>query len=406
MNEWHEYRIKDVARKVGSGTTPSSNVERFYNSDDYHWINTGDFNNSVVFKGKQMISQQAINEIKALRFYPIDTVLVAMYGASIGKVGILKVEATVNQACCAIIPNTTKVIPYFLFYLFINNKEELLKRSFGGTQPNVSQAIVSNLIFKYPSLDVQQRIVSYLDAETAKIDHAIELLKKKREAYTRLKASVINRVVTRGLNPNVKLKDSGVEWIGRIPEGWKLIPLKGNISIQKGKTPTELDFEGSGFPYLTMDYLRNRTDRNVMYPVNSEGLISIDANELLVLWDGANAGEFILSKQGYLGSTMAVINVNSRIYYKGFFYYLLKSIEPTSKYFSNGTTIPHFDSGFFYGRFYPAPSIKEQHAIASYLDTRCARIDKAAAIVDKQIDAYTRLKKSLINEVVTGKRRV
>ena len=144
MNEWKEYRIKDIA-SIGSGTTPSSNVERFYDPEEYHWINTGDFNDSEVFGGKQMISKAAISEIPTLRFYPKDTVLVAMYGASIGKVGMLKVEATVNQACCAIIPNKKKVLPYFLFYAFIDYKESLISKSFGGTQPNVSQKIISNL---------------------------------------------------------------------------------------------------------------------------------------------------------------------------------------------------------------------------------------------------------------------
>lgn len=405
MSERVYKQIKRVAL-ISTGTTPPTNIDDYYTSEDVDWYTPSDFSYETIstMPAEKKISNRFFSE-SAHNLYNSDSVAIVGIGATVGKVGFINHAFYANQQI-NILSFNREVLPKYAAYYLFTERDRITSTTPSVTLPILNQTRLGNLWINYPSLDVQQRIVSYLDAETAKIDHAIELLKKKRGAYTRLKASVINRVVTRGLNPNVKLKDSGVEWIGRIPEGWKLIPLKGNISIQKGKTPTELDFEGSGFPYLTMDYLRNRTDRNVMYPVNSEGLISIDANELLVLWDGANAGEFILSKQGYLGSTMAVINVNSRIYYKGFFYYLLKSIEPTSKYFSNGTTIPHFDSGFFYGRFYPAPSIKEQHAIASYLDTRCARIDKAAAIVDKQIDAYTRLKKSLINEVVTGKRRV
>jgi len=244
MNEWSEYRLKDVAKNIGSGTTPSSKTDRYYNSDDYYWINTGDFNNTEIYTCKQMISQSAIDEYSGLHFYPIDTVLIAMYGASIGKVGILKVKATVNQACCAIIPKWNMVNPYFLFYLLINNKEELLKRSFGGTQPNVSQGIISNLVLSFPHLPVQQRIVSYLDDKTAKIDRAASLLQKKRDAYTRLKSSIINRAVTRGLNPNVKIKDSGVDWIGMIPENWEVKRIKEIGNLQLGKMLTEKPKEG------------------------------------------------------------------------------------------------------------------------------------------------------------------
>lgn len=193
---WKVKRIKDIANNIGSGTTPSRNVIRYYDSEDYLWINTGDFNNSEVYNGNQMISQAAIDEIKTLRFYPINTILVAMYGASIGKVGILKSVATVNQACCAIMSNKKEALPYYLFYLLINNKDYLLAKSFGGTQPNVSQAIISNMILPFPPLSEQRAISSYLNIHCSRIDHAISIVDKQMNAYTRLKKSLINEVVT------------------------------------------------------------------------------------------------------------------------------------------------------------------------------------------------------------------
>lgn len=304
--------------------------------------------------------------------------------------------------------NKKKALNTYMFYVSetedFQGKACATMHGVGGLK-RIDPLFMRTYEFNLPPLEVQQRIVSYLDDKTAEIDKAVSLLQKKRDAYTRLKASIINRAITRGLNPNVKLKDSGVDWIGMIPEGWDLIPLKGNIKLMKGRTPSELIFEKEDLPYLTMDYLRGRSDKSVMYPINSDGLIPINSNEVLVLWDGANAGEFMLSKKGYLGSTMAMISVNERKYSKNYFFYLLKSIELTSKYFANGTTIPHFSPDIFYGRCYPCPPLSEQQAIASYLDTHCSRIDHAISIVDKQIDAYTRLKKSLINEVVTGKRK-
>lgn len=305
--------------------------------------------------------------------------------------------------------NQRKALNRYMFYVSETNdfqgKGCATMHGVGGLR-RIDPLFMRTYEVDIPSLPVQRRIVSYLDSKTSEIDYAISLLEQKREAYTRLKASVINRAVTRGLNPNVKLKDSGVEWIGRIPEGWDLIPLKGNIALIKGKTPNKLTFDNTGVPYLTMDYLRGRDDKTILYPEDNEGLYHIKANEIIVLWDGANAGEFILSKNGYLGSTMAHIEVNNKVYNNEYFYYLMKSLESTSKYFASGTTIPHFDPQILFGRYYPSPSLAEQRSIASYLDAECSKIDRAASIVEKQIDAYKRLKRSLINEVVTGKRKV
>lgn len=273
-----------------------------------------------------------------------------------------------------------------------------------GGLKRISPLFMKTYEIDMPSISEQQRIVEYLDEKTKAIDGRISVLEKKSDAYTRLKASVINRAVTRGLNPNVTLKDSGIEWIGMIPEHWEIKRYKEFITLQKGKTPKELSYESVGLPYLTMDYLRDRDGKSTVYPESVEGLLEISANEIIVLWDGANAGEFIKSKAGYLGSTMALLLTKGIS--KNYLYYFLKSIERDSKYYSNGTTIPHFDSGILLNREYPVPPYSEQQAIANYLDAKCSEIDKAIENIDKQIDALNRLKRSLINEVVTGKRKV
>ena len=405
MNTWRYLRVKDMAR-LGSGSTPKSTNEAYYEDGTYPWLNTSDVQDNVIRHPSFYITDKAIHECSGLREYPKDTLLFAMYGGgTIGNVGLMTFPSRINQACCAMVFHKN-FCAKFLFYSFQVHKHKFVSYGFGGSQVNLSQGQISSFGFYIPPLPVQRRIVSYLDSKTSEIDHAISLLEQKREAYTRLKASVINRAVTRGLNPNVKLKDSGVEWIGKIPEGWDLIPLKGNIALIKGKTPNKLTFDNTGVPYLTMDYLRGRDDKTILYPEDSEGLYHIKANEIIVLWDGANAGEFILSKNGYLGSTMAHIEVNNKVYNNEYFYYLMKSLESTSKYFASGTTIPHFDPQILFGRYYPSPSLAEQRSIASYLDAECSKIDRAASIVEKQIDAYKRLKRSLINEVVTGKRKV
>lgn len=196
-------------------------------------------------------------------------------------------------------------------------------------------------------------------------------------------------------------KDSGVKWLGKIPSHWEVMPLKSFIKFEKGKTPKEFSDENNGLPYLTMDYLRSRDNKIVKYPIASVGLFKIEEFEALVLWDGANAGEFILSKKGYLGSTMAKISGYRKYYNNLYFYYFLKMLEPTSKNFANGTTIPHFDASILINYHYPIPPIDEQKAIGSYLDTATSEIDKAIAMQQKMIDLLNERKQIIIQNAVT-----
>lgn len=196
-------------------------------------------------------------------------------------------------------------------------------------------------------------------------------------------------------------KDSGIEWIGNVPSYWELLPIRYYVTLVKGTKPKELTDINTGFPYLTMDYLRGRDGKTTMYPTSIDGLELIDENEILVLWDGANAGEFMLSQKGYLGSTMAKITVNPLKYDKKYFYFLLKTIEKVSKDYANGTTIPHFDSKVLTDYYYPCPSLMEQKAIAEFLDNKCGKIDSLVAELESQVADLEVLKKSEISHVVT-----
>jgi Restriction endonuclease S subunits len=415
MIGWKEYRVKDIARQMGSGTTPSSKVERYYDSEDYHWINSGDFNDSDIYGGKQMISELAVIESSALRFYMPDTVLVAMYGASIGKVGMLKVKATVNQACCAIVPNTKIVLPYFLFYLFINSKDALISKSFGGTQPNVSQGLIANMIFRIPSLSAQQKIVDYLDEKTSAIDTQIDLLEKKKDAYTRLKKAVINRVVTRGLDEHVKLKDSGVEWIGMIPEHWEVKRGKdiGKITHGVSFTPDDLREENDGVLIMRASNIQNGQLSYYDNVYVSSELIPrsklLKKNDIIIC--GTNGSLELVGKSTIIkddinasyGSFMLRFQTSQNA---SFIHFQLSQLVEMYRGLFATTTINQLTISQFQSFLFSLPPLSEQQAIATYLDGKCAKIDAALANIDKQIDALKRLKRSLINEVITGQRTV
>lgn len=195
-------------------------------------------------------------------------------------------------------------------------------------------------------------------------------------------------------------KDSGNQWIGQVPEHWCLYSLKYYLNLQKGRKPEEFLEEGD-LPYVTMDYIRSRENKTCLYPSSTEGLVPINDDDMLVLWDGANAGEIVKAKKGFLSSTMAVLDFDKKIGLSQYLFYLLKKMEPTFKTFANGTTIPHFDSSILLDYKYPLPPLSEQQAIVEFLDKKTGKIDQSIALLETQKTDLLAYRQALITETVT-----
>lgn len=284
-----------------------------------------------------------------------------------------------------------------------------------AAQPGLAASVLMNQFIPFPPEVVRERIGSYLDHKTAKIDHAVSLLQKKRDAYTRLKASIINRAVTCGLNHNVKLKDSGVDWIGMIPENWNVKRIKEIGKLQLGKMLTEKPIEGYKlYPYLkskNIGYLElNLNSVEEMYFSDSEfKALQLHKNDL-IFSEGGEVGKTAIWQDKVSNCCIQnsvqklTVNENCDARYYLYLSYILGKMG-YYKSIVNLVSIMHLTYEKLRRVQVLVPPKEEQQAIANYLDTHCARIDHAISIVDKQIDAYIRLKKSLINEVVTGKRK-
>lgn len=151
--------------------------------------------------------------------------------------------------------------------------------------------------------------------------------------------------------------------------------LKYIVKSQKGKVPKTFSDDNSFLPYLSMEYLRGKNEE-ISYVVDDGNCFLVDENDVLVLWDGANAGEIMLSKRGFLSSTMAVLTPDERYFQKRFFFYFLKSKESEFKKAANGTTIPHLDQEIVFETRYHIPEISEQESITNYLDTQSEKINR------------------------------
>ena len=168
MKKGWEYSKIGKLCKTYSGGTPLKNVKEYYQNGNIPWLRSGEVCKKYISETEMFITQKGLENSSA-KYYPIDTVVVAMYGATAAQVGILEIEATSNQAVCGILPNR-KFLPEFLYYFFCYRKEFLASQAQGGAQPNISQVKIKNLDVPVPPLSEQQTIVDYLDSAFAKID--------------------------------------------------------------------------------------------------------------------------------------------------------------------------------------------------------------------------------------------
>lgn len=171
--KWDMVRLGDVCDTTSGGTPLKSN-EEFYIPAEIPWINSGEVRNGEIFKASKYISKLGLEKSSA-KLIPAGSVLVAMYGATAGQVGLLRLEAATNQAVCSILPND-RFNPKFLYYILSSKTDNLIQMSVGGAQPNISQGIIKNLEIPLPPLEIQEKIVKELDSYQAVIDGAQKVI--------------------------------------------------------------------------------------------------------------------------------------------------------------------------------------------------------------------------------------
>jgi type I restriction enzyme S subunit len=197
---WEMRKVKNVCSLVGSGTTPTSGQMKFYNGS-VPWVTTSELRENTILNTKSKITEEALNIFSALKLFPPQSLLIAMYGATIGRIGILGIEASTNQACCALVLSKSIKVE-FAFYWFLSQKPHLVNLSYGGGQPNISQEKIKSFPIPLPPIEEQKAIVEYIEKETAIIDKAIERTEREIELIKEYKTTLISEVVTGKLPPS------------------------------------------------------------------------------------------------------------------------------------------------------------------------------------------------------------
>ncbi|WP_255036758.1 restriction endonuclease subunit S [Lacihabitans soyangensis] len=408
---WSSRKVAWSFNLIGSGTTPKSDSDLYYENGKHNWLLTGDLTDGEIFETSKKVTDLALKETSSLKKYPKNSIVMAMYGATIGKLGILKIETTTNQACCVLADS-----PYFdykyVFYWMLSSRESIINLSYGGGQPNINQDIVKGLKLTYPPLPEQQAIVTYLDQKTALIDELIAKKERKIELLKENRTALINHVVTKGLDPTVKYKDSGIEWIGEIPEHWNVLPLKyfSNITLGKMLTP-----EDKG-DYMLKNYLRSQNIQNEK--VNIEDVKQMWFSEKEIENYRLKKFDLLINEGGDVGRTCIWLEELEECYIQNSvnrvklkdgdpYFFLYHSISHhQNKYYENSVnkvSIPHLTKEKLENIRFVYPPKVEQQQIVKYLDAQTNLIDQNISLELQKIEKLKEYRQSLISNVVTGK---
>ena len=265
-----------------------------------------------------------------------------------------------------------------------------------------------------PQQIIQQAIADYLDRRCSEIDDLIALQEEMITKLQSYKQSVITEAVTRGLDKNVPLKDSGIDWIGKIPKHWEIVKIKNIFNISSGATPKTDNmayWDGeiiwiTPADYKTEDKIIKSGKRNItLAGLNSCGT-SIIPKDSIIFSKRAPIGLVAINVVPLCTNQGCISCIPKSFVYSKYFYFLMSVLTEWFELFGSGTTFKELSTNNFANFNLSYPPLAEQQAIADYLDQRCSEIDELIALKQQKIEKLKEYKKSLIFECVTGKRKV
>ena len=408
---WNVCRVKDVALLYNGNSIKDEEKENYTNDTNaYPYISTKDID--AVY--------QTIDYTNGLYTKVDDSYfkiahsgcsLMCIEGGSAGKkkAFVERSVSFVNKLCCF---SPYRIEGKFLFhYLCSPNFEMEFNKYVTGLIGGVSVSTLKNFIALVPPLAEQQRIAEFLDRKCAEVDEMIALQEQIIEELKAYKQSVITEAVTKGLNPDAPMRDSGIEWIGSIPEHWEVRRIGSLFRLRDEKNYKPMGevqllslYTGIGvFPHGEQEERGNKA-------VTTEGYKIVRKNDVVVniilAWMGA------IGVSNYDGVTSPAYDVyipnhNAAPHY---YHYVFRTKGIAAECYKYGRGIMMMRWRTYSSEFkqihIPYPNIAEQQAIADYLDEKCADIDSLIQTKQSKIDSLKEYKKSIIYEYVTGKREV
>ena len=306
---------------------------------------------------------------------------------------------------------------FYSYYISTVSKPDFEIGGRGVTIHHIYPKQIREIQIPFLPLSEQQQIVSYLDTKTSLIDSLIEKTQRKIELLKEKRTSLINEVVTKGLNPNVEMKDSGVEWIGEIPSHWDFVKVGHYSLVVRGGSPRPSGdpkyFNGDFIHWITVKDITSKSDKYVITTdskLTEEGMKQsrvLEPETLVLTNSGVTLGvPGILKIKGCINDgSVGFLNLSSKVE-RDFLYYFWTTQTKLLLEQQSGYGQPNLNIDIVSNIRFPLPPITEQNEIVSYLDETTQLIDKTISVEERRIELLKEYRQSLISEVVTGKRKV
>lgn len=395
--QWKIKRLKDLVNpKITDG--PHETPELVDDEDGIPFISAEAITeNGINYEARGGNISVEQDRIYSLKCKPKrDDIFIVKSGSTTGRIGYVDTDLNFNiWSPLALVRSNSKTSSRFLYHFLSSDCiQRQIQNSWSfGTQPNIGMGVIERLRLAIPEYNEQLAIANYLDDQTQNIDRLIANKKAQAEKLKELRQIEINNAVTKGLNPNAEMKDSGIEWLGKIPKHWEVKRLKNillNINSGDGISNDELVEDGEIEVYGgngVMGY----TDK-----YNSDGKVIIIGRV------GAKCGVvYLVDKKIWISDNA----LQSRTYQDyEFVYYLIDAMNLNN--YANQNAQPLITGGILKGLYVALPLKKEQIEIASYLKKRTTAIDQLIKNIEAQIEKLQELRKIKIYEAVTGKIKV
>ena len=417
---WSSIQIKNTVKYPPSDFIDGDWIEsNVIQQDGIRYLTTGNIG-ATKYKeqGNGYISEETFKQLNCTEVYPGD-LLISRLNEPIGRTCLTpKLDSKIVVAVDIVIYRPIELLYDRKYIMYQMNSSAYTENANfiarGSTMHRISRTTLGSIKLCIPPIEEQKSISSYLDKKCAEIDKVIATQQRRIELLQELKQSTITNAVTRGLNPNVKMKDSGVEWIGEVPEHWDVTPLKRYSIIKTGTTPSTKNdsyYESEDVNWFTpsdfSNYLLEESNRKLSSIAKNEGACKIfPPKTIYMIGIGGTIGKIATCEsEASANQQINAIIVNNQAYYK-FIGYCLISQKEEIILSANTVTLPIINQDITGSLFITVPPLSEQQSISSYIDKKCSEFDSTIAKAQRQIGLLQEYKQSLITEVVTGKRKV
>lgn len=409
---WHVGKIKFLCDAIYAGATPSTSNPAYWEGGTIPWIPSGCCHDCNINEAPKYITEEGLQH-SSTKLIPANTTVMALTGATCAQLGYLTFESCANQSVVAFVENKPKAHSRYLYYTLFAARQEILSHQSGGAQGGVNQEDCSNIVIPFIALSEQEAIVRFLDDKSSKLDECVRLLELQKADLTDYRKAIISETVTRGLNPNAKLKDSGIQWIGQIPEEWKVVPLKFLLASGMMYGANEsADEPNKGWPrYIRItDIAENGSLKDETYmslsPDKSADYM-LQKGDILFARSGATVGKTYMFNENYpacFAGYLIKATCGKDLLPEFLLKYTQSSVyENWKNSIYIQSTIQNIGADKYNQMPIPLAPLSEQQSIVAYLNKKTAKIDEAIKRIDEQIADLRAYRSALISDVVTGK---